>query len=131
MEPILVCKFSFQQISESSLHYWKYNIPMHRSICFSFILVIVSNYICDTFGDASFKGISFAFLASRNESPNSVLLGDLFLYVNGLCFRMYRRIAAAAAAAAAAFRGGRGYPYRGGTSFAVQFLSSRRISLFK
>ena len=51
--------------------------------------------------------MSFAFLASRNCSPNSVLFGDLFLHVNGLCPRMYgHRIAAAAAAATAAFRCG-------------------------
>ena len=115
MEPILVCEHFLQLIFESSFQYWKYNISMHRSICFYFILVMVSNYVCDTLGGASFKWISFAFLASRNYSPNSVLFGDLFLYVNGLCFRMYwRKIAAATAAA---FRGGRGYPYRGGNGF--------------
>ena len=76
---------------------------MHRSICFSFILIMVSKDIRGTLGDASFRRIAFAFLAFRNYSPNSVLLGDLFPYVNGLCFRMYwRRIAAAAAAVAAA-----------------------------
>ena len=89
---------------------------MHRSICFSFIMV--SNYIRDTLGDASFKGIPLAFLASWNYSPNSVLFRDLSLHANGLCSRMYwHRIAAAAAAAAAAFRGGRGFPHRGGNGF--------------
>ena len=73
---------------------------------------------CLTIFDASLKWIPFAFRASRNYSPTSLLLGDLFLHETGLCFQTYwRRIAAVAAAAAAAFRGGRGYPYRGGNGF--------------
>ena len=78
MQPILVRELFLQLIFEPSLQYWKYNIPMHRSFCFSFILIMVSTYICDKSGDASFKRIPFAFLASRNYSPNSLLLGISF-----------------------------------------------------
>ena len=79
-------------------------------------LFLVPKCINDTLGDASFTGIPFAFLASRNYCPISVLFGDLCLHVNGLCFRMYeRRIAVAAAAAleeagATRIRGGNGFP---------------------
>ena len=84
MEPVLVRELFLQLISEISFHYWKYTIPMPQSICFSFILVMVSNHICDTLGDASLKWIPLAFRASKNYSPNSVLLGDLCLHVSGL-----------------------------------------------
>ena len=89
---------------------------MHRSICFSVHLDHgVEGYSWHTWRCEFQRNPFFAFLTSRNHSPNSVFLGDLFLHVNGLCFRMFwRRIAAAAAAA---FRGGRGYPYRGGNGF--------------
>ena len=97
----MISKFPFQC--------WWGTIPMLRSICFSFILVMVSNHISDALGDASLRWIPLAFRAPRNYSSNSLILGDLFLHVNGLCCQMYwRRIALAAAAAAAAFRGGRG-----------------------
>ena len=61
----------------------------------------------DIVEDERFKGMSSPRLSSRNFSPNSVLIGDLFLYESGLCLGMYGdRIAAGAAAAAAALRGG-------------------------
>ena len=45
MDPILVRELLLQLIFESSVQYWKYRIPMHRSIRLSFILIMVSNYI--------------------------------------------------------------------------------------
>ena len=63
---------------------------MHRTIIFTFVLVMVSNHIRDTFEDASFNGIVSALLASKNRIPNSVFPWDLFLCV--MC--MHNRIAA-------------------------------------
>ena len=48
MEPILVCEFFFHLISESSFQYRKFHIPMHRSLCLSFILIMVLSFFCDT-----------------------------------------------------------------------------------
>ena len=109
MEPILVCKFFFKLTSESSFQHKRFsNALLHLLL----VLVIVSNHVRDALRDATLKWIPFAFLVSKKYSPNSVLFGDLFLCVNGLCLRMcWRRIAAAAATAC---RGGRGYPDRGG-----------------
>ena len=87
---------------------------MHRSICFSFVLIMVSNHICDTLGDASFKRNPFGISGIQEKAH---ILSSLVtsLNVNGLWLRMYwRRIAAAAAAAV---RGDRGYPYRGSNGF--------------
>ena len=45
------------------------------------MFIMVSN---QTYMKMSVEGMFSARLASRNCSPNSVLFGDLFLYVNGL-----------------------------------------------
>ena len=86
---------------------------MHHSICFSFILIMVSNFSCDTLGDASFK--EYLCISGIQELQSQFCPPCGSLYVNGFCFRLYwQRIAAAAAAA---FRGGRGFPHRGGNGF--------------
>ena len=57
---------------------------MHRTVYFSFTLIMVSNHVCDTLGDASVKVMPSAILAFKNRLPNSVLPRDLFLCVSGI-----------------------------------------------
>ena len=115
MEPILVCKFFFKLSSESSFQYRKYNIPTHRSICFSFVLVMVEPYLWHIWR-CEYQRNPFCISGIQElQSEFSPLWGDLSFCVNGLWRRMYWR--GIAAAAAAAFRGDRGYRYRGGNGF--------------
>ena len=90
IERILVCEFLISLYLKSFFQCLEYDVHMHRTIFFTFVLVMVSNNICDTFGDASFNGIVSGLLASRNRIPNYVFPWDLFLFVT--C--MLNRIAA-------------------------------------
>ena len=47
--------------------------------CFSFISVMVLNHSCATVGVANLTWILFALRTSKNSSPKSVILGDIFL----------------------------------------------------
>ena len=42
--------FPSKLILESSFQYAKYDIPMHRTVYFSFTLIMVSNHVCDRLG---------------------------------------------------------------------------------
>ena len=82
MRPNLTRKFSFQLILEFSSQYWKYDVPIRCSRLFSFH--VHHGVEVDILEDQRFKGMFSARLSSRNCGSNSVLFGDLFLYVNGL-----------------------------------------------
>ena len=69
IERILVCEFLMSLNLKSFFQYWEYDVHMHRTIFFTFVLVMVSNHTRDTFGDASFNGIVSALLASKNRIP--------------------------------------------------------------
>ena len=77
-----------QSSSVNSFSSWFRNHPFHtKSTPHQCLAPSVSLFhlgvetIFATLGDASLKWIPFAFRASKNYSPNSVLLEDLFLHV--------------------------------------------------